>query len=351
MKYPTNSMSAAERISRGVRVLFRAMRPRYDELLLPEIRYTPEGFEYHTYYPRGKAIRTVMLVYGMSLAGEEDTRLLKFVRACVNAGLRVVIPNLPGLRRFVVENGDLQRLNSIATGLSRESTEKIGLVGFSTGGNYSLLLAAQPGLGEKFGPLVLFSPVYDVRDVADRIHRPVDPLPQAPRELDQAYWTQYFIAFRNRGLLGLSKTVQFMLRKLLTDYDNYGLDEKRVFYENYIRPLGLGGRRDLFDEGETLDLLSARGHLSTVSSPVFILHDASDPLVPPDHSRQMYAELALRGAGYRQEVLITAWLSHVVMQTTGSPFELFQIIAFVSELFRSHRKNGPGLALAILQRD
>jgi len=347
MKYPTNSMSAAERISRGVRVLFRAMRPRYDELLLPEIRYTPEGFEYHTYYPRGKAIRTVMLVYGMSLAGEEDTRLLKFVRACVNAGLRVVIPSLPGLKQLTVENGDLRRLKSIVIGLAREGAEKIGLIGFSTGGSYSLLLAAQPDLGERLGPLVLFSPVYDVRDIAERLHRPVEPLPHAARDLDQAYWTQYFIAFRNRGLLGLSKTVQLRLRRLLTDYDNYGLDEKRVFYENYIRPLDLNSRSDLFDEGETLDMLSARGHLSTVRSPVFILHDASDPLVPPDQSRQMHAELARRGAGYRQEVLITAWLSHVVMQQTGSPVELFQIISFVSELFRSYRKNGSDVGFAI----
>jgi hypothetical protein len=60
-------------------------------------------------------------------------------------------------------------------------------------------------------------------------------------------------------------------------------------------------------------------------------------VVPPNHSRRMYAELARRGPGFRQEVLITPWLSHVVMQTTGSPAELFQIITFVSELFRSTR--------------
>jgi hypothetical protein len=56
--------------------------------------------------------------------------------------------------------------------------------------------------------------------------------------------------------------------------------------------------------------------------------------VPPDHSRRMYAELAKRGAGYHQAVLITAWLSHVVMQTTGSLTELFRIVGFMSELFR-----------------
>jgi pimeloyl-ACP methyl ester carboxylesterase len=334
MKYVPNLMSTPERISRSAQILFRTMRPRYNDLLLPEIRKTGDGFEYHVYYPRGRAIRTVMLIYGMGLAGEDDTRLLKFVRACVNAGLRVVVPNLPGLKQFLVESGDLQRLKSIANVLTRGSTEKIGLIGFSTGGSYALLLATQPDLDEKLGPLVLFSPVYDVRDIAGRLHRPVDPPPQTDNGWDQVYWMQYFIAFRNRKYLGLSQAVQLSLHRFLVDYDHYGLNEKRAFYETHIRPLNLTGRDDLLDEGEVLDVLSARGHLASVKSPVYILHDASDALVPPDHSRQMYAELAKRGAGYRQAVLITAWLSHVVMQTTGSLAELFRIVGFVSELFR-----------------
>ena len=204
MKYSFYSSSEPARISRGVRVLFRAMRPRYDELLLPDVRQTPEGFEYQVFYPRGKAIRTVMLIYGMTINGEEDARLLKFARSCANAGLKVVVPHLPGLMEFMVEEDDLRRLESIASVLSKESSEKIGLIGFSTGGSYALLLAAQPTLSERIGPLVLFSPIYDVRDIANRLHAPVDPPPQSDKEWDQFFWAQYVIAFRNRKRLGLS---------------------------------------------------------------------------------------------------------------------------------------------------
>jgi pimeloyl-ACP methyl ester carboxylesterase len=338
MKYSFYSNSESARISRGVRVLFRAMRPRYDELLLPEIRQTPEGFEYQVFYPRGKAIRTVMLIYGMTIAGEEDARLLKFARSCANAGLRVIIPRLPGLKEFLVAENDMERLKSIANILSKDSVEKIGLIGFSTGGSYALLLAAEPSLSERTGPLVLFSPIYDVRDVAVRLHTPTDTPPRTNKEWDQFLWAQYVIAFRNRKLLGLSEAVQEALQILLEDYGEIELEVKHVFYEDHIAALNLFGRIDLFSEGETLDLLSARGQLASVKSPVFILHDASDQVVPPDHSRRMYAELARRGSGFRQEVLITPWLSHVVMQTTGSPMELFQIITYVSELFRGSNR-------------
>lgn len=87
--------------------------------------------------------------------------------ACTNAGLKVVIPHLPGLREFIVAEDDLQRLERILDCLP-ENGPGIGLIGFSTGGSYSLLLAANPALKHKIGPVILFSPIYDVRDVAER---------------------------------------------------------------------------------------------------------------------------------------------------------------------------------------
>lgn len=334
MKNPIFPLSNSERMSHGVRLLFRTMRPRHDDLLLPDYRQTPDGYEYQIYHPRGKAIRTVMLVYGMTIDGWDDPRVVKFARSCADADLEVVVPHLPGLAKFMVESGDMRRLERIGGVLAKNSARKVGLIGFSTGGSYALLMAAQPNLSEKVGPLVLFSPIYDVRDVFERLHAPMEPAPKTAKDWDQFFWAQYVIAYRNRKRLHLSTAVGEALEILLADYAAYRLEVKRVFFEQHIRRLDLMERNDLLSEGRTLDLLSARGQLGNVLSPVFILHDASDQVVPPDHSRRMYAELARRGDGYRQEVLVTPWLSHVTMKTTGSPAELFQIISYISELFR-----------------
>jgi pimeloyl-ACP methyl ester carboxylesterase len=314
--------------------MFRTMRPRRDELVLPEIHQTARGYEYHIYYPRGKAIHTVVLVYGMTIAGENDGRLLKFARSCANAGLKVIVPHLPGLMEYRFARGDLIRLIEIVSLLMQNTREKLGLIGFSTGGSYSLLLAGHPGLRDRIGPVVLFSPIYDARDVAKRLHTAPDPIPQTPKAWDQFYWTQSVIAFRNRENLKLSEAVQAALQILLTDWEDYALDVKRIFYENHIDPHQIFERTDLQDEGVTLVQLSARGQLAKVKSPVFILHDAADQIVPPDHSRRMHAELALRGAEFHQEILVTPWLSHVVLQNTGSLSELTKIVSFTAELFR-----------------
>ena len=335
MKNPNYPLSNSERISRGVRILFRTLRPRYDDLLIPDTRRTGEGYEYQVYHPSRKVIRTVILVNGMTIGGMQDPRLINFARSCADSGLRVVVPDLPGLSRFLVESGDLRRLERVAQIFVKDSQEKIGLIGFSTGGSYSLLLAGRPILRNKIGPVVLFSPIYDVRDVAERLHTTVNPPPRTEKEWDQFYWAQYVIAFRNRHRLHLSRAVQEALGILLADYAEYSLGVKRVFYEQRIAALDLMKRTDLLSEGKTLDLLSARGKLAGVQSPVFILHDASDLVVPPDHSRRMYSELSQRGPGFRQEVLVTPWLSHVEMKTGGNPAQLFQIITYVSELFRN----------------
>jgi pimeloyl-ACP methyl ester carboxylesterase len=310
------------------------MRPRRDELILPEIHQTVRGHEYHIYYPRGKAIRTLVLIYGMTISGENDRRLLKFAHSCANAGLKVIIPHLPGLMEYRFARNDLRRLVDIVSLLAQNSREKIGLIGFSTGGSYSMLLAAHPALSNKIGPIVLFSPIYEARDVAERLHAPPDPAPQTPKAWDQFYWTQYVIAFRNRENLKLSDAVQDALKIQLADWEDYELDVKRTFYENNIAPHHLFERTDLLTEGETLEQLSARGQLATVKSPVFILHDSADQIVPPEHSRRMHAELALRGADFRQELLVTPWLSHVMLQNTGSLAELTKIVSFTAELFR-----------------
>lgn len=334
MNNSANFRSSSERLSRSVRVMFRTMRPRHDDLMLPEIHQTASGYEYHIYYPRGKAIRTLLLIYGMSIAGENDSRLLKFAHACVNAGLKVIIPHLPGLMDFRFSRSDLQRLVRITRLLARDGSKKIGLIGFSTGGSYSMLLARHPALQDKIGPVVLFSPIYDARDVANRLHTPLNLLPQTPKAWDHFFWNQFFIAYRNRRLLKLSEAVQSALQTLLIDWEGFNLEVKRVFYENQIIPLRLFERTDLLDEGMVLEQLSARGQLANVKSPVFILHDASDQIVPPDHSRRMYAELAQRGAEFQQEILVTPWLSHVMLQNTGSLSELTKIVSFTAELFR-----------------
>jgi predicted esterase len=271
----------------------------------------------------------------MSIDGHNDFRLVKFARACADAGLKVIIPELPGLMNFRFAPDDLHRLIDIANDVTQGHREELGLIGFSTGGSYSLLMAGRPELRDKIGPMVLFSPLYDARDVATRLQALPDPLPQSDKTWDQFYWMQFFIAYRNQKRLRIPDVVVGILKILLTDWEGHDLDVKRVFYDNFIRSLHLHERKKLLDEGAVLEQLSPRGQITCcVKSPVFIIHDATDMIVPPYHSQRIHDELSERGSNYRQEVLVTPWLAHVVLQNTGNLSELTRIVSFTAELFR-----------------
>ncbi len=332
MSVPPHTSRNSFPLLKGVQLLAQTVIPTYQDLMLPEQSKTLEGYDYNVYYPRGKAIHTILLIYGMTISGENDTRLLEFAFSCVRAGLKVVIPHLPGLSDYMIDAGDLARLHAVARDLTSGKPEKLGLVGFSTGGSYALLLAADPLLREQISPVLLFSPIYDVRDVFIRLHATLVPHASI-KERDQLIWSQFVIAYRNRDLLKLSPYALRTIRIILTDFEAYDQDFKNLFFETQIKGLNLSRRDDLVNEGPVLDDLSAKGQLANVKSPVFILHDQTDRVVPPQHSALIHQELAARGNGFTQEILITSILEHVEVKKLNLPRDVLQMAGFLSQLF------------------
>ena len=327
-------MKNLEYFFRSIYLMYRTMNPTLTNDIVPEVLHTDDGYDYHVFSPIGKSIRTIMIIYGMTIGGPTDARLVKFAKACTEAGLKVIIPDLPGLNNFRIEIGDFQRVTSIGRKLGDTEKNKIGLIGFSTGGSYALLLAGQDEFLNWIGPIVLFSPIYEARLVADRLHAEQDPYHKSEKELDGLYWAKYVIAYRNPILFLQDDEIYKVLQKKLLDYDDLGLDTKREFYEILTNEFHLENKKDLFYEDDVFEKLSAKGNLLTVRSPVFIIHDVSDQIVLPEQSIRMFEELSKRGIGYQQKLLVTQWLSHVVMQKKGSIAELVKFITLLSEIFQ-----------------
>lgn len=320
-------------ISRGMHLLRGALHPDYADLLIPETYFTREGFEFQVYHPGGRALRTVVLVYGMTILGEEDGHITAFARACASAGLRVIVPVLPGLKRYVVDSEDVFRLKKILDTLLMDVDSKLGVVGLSTGGDYALLLASTPKYCEVFDPVILLSPIYNLREVFERVHALDAPNSQLKEDWDLYYWRQCILAYRNHLVLNISDESEQKLQQLLGDFELTPLSKKRHFFEQYIAPLNLLSRHDLLNEGTLLDQLSIGGRLHNTTSPIYIMHGSSDPVVSPDHSRRIYAELARRGLGFKQKLLVTPWFSHVELQTALNVKELLMILYILGKLF------------------
>ena len=83
--------------------------------------------------PIYQMMTTVIMIYGLTLLGEEDPRLVRFASSSAKSGLRVIVPILPGLKSMDICMDDLDIISQLASHLYEEYKKPIGLVAFSAG--------------------------------------------------------------------------------------------------------------------------------------------------------------------------------------------------------------------------
>ena len=121
-----------------------------------ERRSTPQGYSYDFYEPSRSERGTVLMVYGFTLAGEKEPRLVRFTQGFSASGFRVAVPDLPGMKALTLERSDLDRIVNMIAHLHAEFAGPIGVIGFSAGGGIALAAAANSQVLGFVGPILLF---------------------------------------------------------------------------------------------------------------------------------------------------------------------------------------------------
>ena len=312
-------------------------------LLSPKIHpkrcYTSQGYPFDLYEPSKPLLGTLLMIYGFTLAGEKEPRLIRFAKAFTAAGFRVVVPDLPGLKSLDLRKGDLERLIDMMAFLHRELEGSVGVVGFSVGGGIALTAAVNPSLQGFADPILLFGPHYSLPDLWSSLRRNKESFPKTKEGWDNFIWLQLMLAYRQRKALGFNAAEQFELVELLKTYcSKPSLGDKRRAYERLVQPHGL-----LDTQGEVVDLdvlesLSPRGKLGKLTAQVLLLHDSFDPLIPPSQSQFMLTELQQRGIPHQERLVITPLLSHVNPRAVLNLPDLLAILDMIGELFTRSNK-------------
>ena len=300
----------------------------------PERRYTSQGHPYDLYEPSRPVHRTLLMVYGFTLAGEKEPRLIRFVRAFTAAGFRVVVPDLPGLKSLDLLKGDLERLIDMIAYLHSEFEGPMGMVGFSVGGGIALTAAVNPALRGFADPILLFGPHYSLPDLWSNIWRNKKNFPKTKEAWDDFIWWQLMLAYRQSKALDFNAAEHAEIVELLKTYcSNPSLECKRKAYERLVRPHGLLDTQCEVVDPDVLEYLSPRGKLGRLLAQVLLMHDTYDPLIPPSQSQDMLAELQQRSIPHKERLVITPLLSHVSPRAVLNLSDLLAIIDVVGELF------------------
>ena len=118
--------------------------------------YQPAGLE------KGRAV----VVPGLAPAGKDDPRLIAFASAMGNAGLLVLTPEIPNIRRLEARPEDASKIADAIRFLSTHSRADPGppvmLVAFSYAVGPAILAALQPEVRERVGVILGVGGYYDI---------------------------------------------------------------------------------------------------------------------------------------------------------------------------------------------
>jgi pimeloyl-ACP methyl ester carboxylesterase len=295
------------RISRGPRDggVYRGVTEQRDL----ETRDTRTSYD--LYLPQGRPRGSVVALHGMTRRGRHDPRLMHFARCLAQSGVACAVPSLAGLAECCWLTSDLDRLEELTLELAKSATPA-GLIGFSLGGSYALIVAARQQVAPKVRFVLSFGAYHDMDQMFDWFVETQQREPSTEAQWDDRIYLNLIWADQHREQLQLSASLIAEIRALLSDYCRApSPQEKRRFYERHLRQLNLAEVASSSRDPETVRTLSPHGQLHGLRCQVGLVHDEHDSIVPPGQARRLYAELGALPAGAHSRLLITSLISHV----------------------------------------
>jgi pimeloyl-ACP methyl ester carboxylesterase len=290
------------------------------------------GINYNLYEPERTAIKSVIMIYGLTPLGEKDPRIVRFAQTFAKSGFRVIVPVLPGIISIDLCVEDLLKITKLSVELYEKYKEPLGMVAFSAGGGLALTACTENQLLGLIDPILLFGAYYHLEDFWDRVIRISIDQPQNPDELEHWIWIRLALMYRHFQSLPLDADEKNEFQLLFRNYCWELYSVKEEFYFRVLKDIPIEQYFPVVNE-DVMDLLSPRGKLQRLRARVMLIHDQDDFAVPPVNSQHIYQELCQRNILLRQEILITRLLSHVSPRTSRSVLDIPKILSIFGELY------------------
>jgi pimeloyl-ACP methyl ester carboxylesterase len=222
------------------------------------------------------------------------------------------VPSLAGLGAFQWRPSDIEDLVAIIDHSTQHHPQPFGLFGFSYGGSYSLLAAADPRVAEKVRFVVSIGAYHDFNDVS-AWYVETDAKPAiTEQELDDSLYLRLVLAAQHPELLQNPDEESPQVIDLLHRYCTASSPaEKKRFYEAHLSDPDLVRKGHELTDKTILEALSPAGKLSSIRAAVRIIHDKADTVVPASHAPRLEEELQKVSPSINLEMLVTSLLSHV----------------------------------------
>ncbi len=326
-----------------------------DRERIDRIHTVREWVSVRVYAPRGHSRHTVLLVSGLHPAGIDEPRLMAFAKELARAGLTVVTPDIPELRRLEITTALTDRITEAARAVADApdltSGGRIGLMGISFSGGLSVVAAGRPELRGRLRYVFALGGHDDLvrvlRYLCSGLERGDETVPQAGIPHDYAVAV---VLLNVAGDVVPREQVEELregVRHFLDGSYLEALDPRRAaaeygaaraIAEHLPEPsrslLDAINRRDVARAGAALlpyvDAHAAPPALSPAKSPppdapVFLLHGRDDAIIPASESLRLANHLRGRVPVH---VLLTDAISHADPEQRVTLMDALRLLSF-----------------------
>jgi dienelactone hydrolase len=352
--------SVAERYVRGALFLARFSAPagesakgRQEPLEETEIEISgsPERIRARLYRIAGAGPRPgVVVAHGVHYQGIDEGRLVPFARALARSGFTVLTPQLQELTEYRVSVRDIAVIDSAVAYLSGRqdvaSTARVGLIGFSFAGGLGLIAAGHPQTEQHLKYVASVGGHYDLMQVMQFLITGEVQTPEGKRLATPHEYGLVILAYQYLDHLAPKPDLQTLgaafkawlhedrdsARRLAQQLQTQeGRHLFNLLENQHITELSGTLLAILAEHRTELAELSPRDRLKALHVPVYLLHGASDSVIPP--SQTAWAARELDAAGVANMSLITPLIEHVEVEKNADLVGKLHLVRFMAQLF------------------
>jgi dienelactone hydrolase len=285
----------------------------------------------------------LVMVHGVHHLGMDEPRLVRFARSIASTGIVVLTPDVRELADYAVDEKSVGTIGSAAALLQRRLDGRaVGVMGLSFAGGLALLAAADP----RFGQSIRYVVSVGAHDDLARVSRFF-----ATRRIEEADGTVLTMKPHDYGPLvlvyahagdffpdGDVPAAREALRSWLWDEreaarkreDELPLPSKAkldLLFDGKIEAVAPELLRDVDAHAAEMRAVSPHERLGGVHVPIFLLHGASDNVIPATETLWLAKDLP---AAAPRTVLVSRLIGHVEVEGVPPLGERWAAVHFLA---------------------
>jgi dienelactone hydrolase len=292
------------------------------------------------YLPAGKpGAPTLIVFHGVHHLGVDEPRLVSFARAMAGCGIRVLTPELPGIKDYHVNLDSVHAIGESAKWFATQTGTRPGVLGLSFSGGLALVAASDPQYHPYFKFVFAVGSQYAMDNVAAYYTSGRDPRPDGSVEVLPAHeygplvleyeHLEDFVPAADLPPIRAVLRARLYEDKAAEAQASLVLNPRQKFETLELVDTTLPSTRARIDamivrHAADLPAVSPRNRLRTLVTPVYLLHGEADNIIPSAETLWIASELP---ADDLKSVLVSPILSHIdITGPNPTPLDQYRLI-------------------------